>query len=67
MSTQKDPILPKIEAFLDRHAIGETVFGKGAASDSHLVYDLRDGRKLRRALRRRIEVFMKAYRNGGKS
>lgn len=64
MQIQTDPILPRIEAFLNRHALGETVFGKGAAKDTHLVYDLRKGRKLRRATRRAIEEYMRTYRNG---
>lgn len=63
METQHDTILPKIEAFLDRHAMGETIFG-GVFRDTHLIYDLRDGRKLRRPLRRKIEDFMKSYKNG---
>lgn len=66
MQTQTDPILPRIEAFLNRHALGETLFGKGAAKDTHLVYDLRKGRKLRRSTRRKVEDFMKSYRNGKK-
>lgn len=64
MQIQKDPLLPRIEAFLDKHALGETIFGAHAAGDTHLIYDMRDGRKLRRATRRKIEDFMKAYKNG---
>lgn len=63
MQTEKDTILPKIEAFLDRHAFGETLFG-AEFRDTHLVYDLRAGRKLRRPLRREIEDFMRTYKNG---
>lgn len=62
--TERDPILPAVEAFLNKHLMGETIFGRDAAKDTHLVYDLRDGRKLRRKLRAKIEQFMKAYRNG---
>ena len=64
MEANLDSILPRIEAFLDRHAVGETVFGKEAAGDTHLIYDLRNGRKLRRATRRKIEEFLKANKNG---
>lgn len=64
MKAEKDPILPEIEGFLDRHAVGETIFGRDAAGDTHLIYDLREGRKLRRATRRKIEQFMKGYKNG---
>ena len=55
---EPDPILPAVEAFLDRHAMGETIFGAAAAKDTHLVYDLRNCRRLRRATRRKIEDFM---------
>lgn len=61
MQTNYDDILPKIEAFLDRHAMGETIFGK-TFNDTHLIYDLRTGRKLRRPLRRKIEDFMRSYK-----
>lgn len=56
-----DPLLAAIEAFLDKHLIGETIFGRDAAQDSHLVYDMRKGRKLRRPLRAKIESFMDEY------
>lgn len=59
-----DPLLSDIEAFLDKHLIGETIFGRNAAKDTHLVYDLRKGRQLRRALRAKIEGYMKSYKNG---
>ena len=64
MQIQTDPLLPAIEAFLDKHALGETLFGKNAVKDTHLIYDLRRGRKLRRPLRRKIEDFMRTYKNG---
>ena len=65
MTADIDPLLPKIEAFLNRHAVGETIFGQAATGDTHLVYDLREGRKLRRATRRKIEDFMRGYKYGG--
>ncbi|CAB4167891.1 hypothetical protein UFOVP868_63 [uncultured Caudovirales phage] len=51
-------LIDRINAFLDRHAMEATRFGTLALNDSHLVFDIRNGRKLRRATVRRIEEFM---------
>lgn len=51
-------LIERIDAFLDRHAMEATRFGTLALNDSHLVFDIRNGRKLRRMTVRKIEQFM---------
>lgn len=51
-------LLERINQFLDRHAMEATQFGLLAINDGHLVFDLSNGRKLRRKTVRRIEEFM---------
>lgn len=51
-------LLERINQFLDRHAMEATQFGLLAVNDGHLVFDLSNGRKLRRKTIRRIEDFM---------
>lgn len=55
----------KITAFLDKHAKEPTWLGVKAAKDSHLIHDILAGtRKPRRATVRKIEDFMRTYKNG---
>lgn len=51
-------LLERINQFLDRHAMEATQFGLLAVNDGHLVFDLNNGRKLRRKTVRKIEQFM---------
>ena len=54
------PLLLRIEAHLKRTRVSATRFGREAARDPKLVHDLRCGRELRRATKRRIEAFLAA-------
>ena len=51
-------LIERIDAYLDLHAMEATRFGTLATNDSHLVFDIRNGRKLRRVTVRKIEAFM---------
>jgi hypothetical protein len=55
-------LIRDIERFLDRTGLAPTKFGRLAASDPRLVFDLRNGREPRRALRSRVEHFMNNFR-----
>lgn len=58
-----DELIPKIQAFLDRHRMEPSAFGLQCANDSHLYFDLLGSkRKLRRKTRGKIEDFMRAYK-----
>lgn len=54
-------LLRKIEAFLRRHEMPATKFGRLAVKDPRFVLDLRNGREPRPATERRVEGFMEAY------
>ena len=60
--TKKQPItlLGKIEKFLAKNDVSATRFGREAANDPKLVFDLREGRELRRATTAKIEQRLKA-------
>lgn len=62
MGPVTDPILSAIEAFLEQHGMTPTAFGKLAAGDPAFVFELRDGREPRRALRDRVNNYMRDYR-----
>lgn len=51
-------LIERIDAYLDLHVMEATRFGTLATNDSHLVFDIRNGRKLRRVTVRKIEAFM---------
>src|SRR3546814_19048121 len=41
---QETDFLTAVEAFLERHRMEPTAFGRGAINDPNFVFDLRDGR-----------------------
>jgi hypothetical protein len=57
-------LIRDIERFLERTGLPPTKFGRLAASDPRLVFDLRNGREPRVVLRSRVEHFMNTYREG---
>ena len=59
-------LLSQINAFLDKHLMEPSAFGIKAARDSHLYFDLKEGRKLRRRTVAKVEDFMRTYKNGKK-
>ena len=54
-------IVREIEKFLARTGLAPTRFGRLAASDPRLVFDLRNGRDPRKRMVRRIEHFMNSF------
>lgn len=50
--------LRSIERYLKQTGMAPTAFGRLAARDPRLVFDLRNGRQLTDRLQRRIEYFM---------
>lgn len=54
-------LIRSIEAFLHRHAMTATTFGRVAARDPRLVADLRAGRDPRPPLDQRVRGFMEGY------
>ena len=54
-------LIRKIEVFLRRTRMPPTRFGRLAARDPRLVFDLRGGREPRAVTERRVEHFMNAY------
>ena len=62
MKDFQDALLVKIEAFLRRHDLTPTAFGQAALKDPRFVFDLRDGRECRRAVREKVLAFMQNYR-----
>lgn len=55
-------LLPRIERFLRETGMPWTKFGRLAAHDPRFVEDLRNGRTPRASTAKRIEAFMRAYR-----
>lgn len=53
--------LRNIEQFLRRTGMAPTRFGRDAARDPRLVFDLRRGREPTDRMQRRIEQFMNIY------
>jgi hypothetical protein len=53
--------LRSIERFLKRTGMAPTAFGRQAARDPRLVFDLRNGRQPSDRMRRRIEHFMNIF------
>ena len=54
-----DPILIAVERALDRHGYPPSLFGREAANDPCLVFDLRVGRELKEATRRKVQAFIR--------
>jgi len=50
--------LRSIERYLKQTGMAPTAFGRQAARDPRLVFDLRNGRQLSDRVQRRIEHFM---------
>ena len=54
-------LIRDIERFLRQSGLPPTTFGRLAASDPRLVFDLRNGREPRKGLRIRVEHFMNTF------
>lgn len=54
-------LIRSVESFLSRHAISASQFGREAAHDPRLVYDLRAGRAPRPPLDQRVRGFMDGF------
>ena len=54
-------LIRDIERFLRQSGLPPTTFGRLAASDPRLVFDLRNGREPRKGLRLRVEHFMNTF------
>lgn len=59
-SSDPDPILADVERFLSDTGMTATAFGKRTAKDPMLVHEMRRGRELRRAIRTRIQDFIRS-------
>jgi len=57
-------LIRDIERFLNRTGLAPTTFGRLAACDPRLVFDLRNGREPREAMQARVEHFMNTFREG---
>jgi len=53
--------LRSIERFLKQSGMAPTTFGRQAARDPRLVFDLRNGREPTDRMKRRIEHFMNIF------
>jgi 2,4-dienoyl-CoA reductase-like NADH-dependent reductase (Old Yellow Enzyme family) len=53
--------LRSIESFLRRTGMAPTAFGRAAARDPRLVFDLRRGREPTDRMKRRVEHFMNIH------
>lgn len=54
-------LIRTVEAFLTRHAMSATQFGREAAQDPRLVADMREGREPRPPLDQRVRGFMAGF------
>lgn len=54
-------LIREIEQFLRRTGLAPTKFGRLAAHDPRLVFDLRMGREPRPAMQSKVEHFMNTY------
>ncbi|MDP3674348.1 MAG: hypothetical protein Q8R44_04530 [Novosphingobium sp.] len=54
-------LIREIERFLRSTGLAPTTFGRLAASDPRLVFDMRNGREPRESLRSRVEHFMNTF------
>jgi hypothetical protein len=55
-------LIRRIEKFLREHDMPATKFGRLATHDPRFVLDLRNGRSPRTSMERRVEGFMRSYR-----
>ena len=53
-------LLRRVERYLRHAGVRPTTFGREAANDANLVFDLRCGRECRSPLTRRIEAYLEA-------
>jgi hypothetical protein len=56
-------IMGKIERFLTTYDMPATKFGRLSAGDPRLVFDMRNGRRVRGNMARRVETFITAYKD----
>lgn len=55
-------LIRRIEKFLREHDMPATKFGRLATHDPRFVLDLRNGRMPRSDMERRVDGFMRSYR-----
>ena len=60
---QSDPILERVERHLAETGQTPTRFGQDVLGDPNLVFQLRQGRELRRQTRERVTAFLDAESN----
>lgn len=60
--TTRDALLAEIEAFLHRHGVAASEFGRAALNDTSLVKRLRDGADVRLSTADRIRDFIRSYK-----
>lgn len=58
-----DPLLKRIQSYLNSSGMPPTLFGRRAVNDPRLVGDLRRGREPRPPLVARVDAFIAAQRN----
>lgn len=63
MLTERE-ILARIEAFLSKHGMPHTRFGRQAIGEASFVKTLREGRELKLGMARRLLVFMREFETG---
>ena len=52
-------LLKECEQFVRKHAMSDRAFGLACSNDEHLLYDLRNERKVGRRLRKTVRNYMK--------
>lgn len=58
MSIHHPDLLAEITAFCERHALSKSAFGKAAVGDPCIVFDLENGRELRRPTEARVRQYL---------
>lgn len=56
-------LLKRIETFMRSTRMPPATFGRLAAGDANLVFDLKNGREPRTRLTRRVDAFMANYQD----
>lgn len=58
-----DKLRERVEAYIDRHGLTATRFGREAVGDPLFVFKLRGGREPRLATREKVNAYMKRRRS----
>jgi len=62
MTTEREKLLAEVEAFLERHDMPPSNFGRQAMSDATFVFDLRKGQDIKLSTADRCRRFMAEYK-----